>query len=294
VVGFVSQCARATFLALIVSLTLTACKSDPADIRTPTGINITVTPPQLTLGIGTSVSLVAKVTDLEGRPLTGHDIKWSSSAPEVVAVSPLGVVTALDVGPASIGAYSEQAVGFAEVVVKLDFRMPLRHWLLLTEMGTPDMTCRGNEGGLRQDGGRDCTHQDISRYSLDFAPDLQQQYSPEVRPTEVYAAADGRITDVCRQPPTEITCGPNGPFVQVEHRGGFMSIYAHLDLASIVLRPKRSVTQGQLLGTAGAWGPDSTPWLHFEVRYENQGARAAPVLDSVEVGGRKLWDYKVR
>jgi hypothetical protein len=294
VANFRSPHLRATSTALTLGLTLAACKGDPADIQTLPGVTITVTPSQLTLGIGASASLVATVTDLEGTPLTGREVKWSSSAPRIVAVSPTGVVTALDVGAASIGAYSEQGIGFARVVVKLDFRVPLRRWLLLTEMGTPTTGCPENEGGLRRDGGRDCTHRSFSRYSLDFAPDLQQEDSPDLPATEVYAAADGTITDICRQPPTEITCGPNGPFVQVEHRGGFLSIYAHLDPGSITLRRKTSVSRGQRLAAAGAWGADPAPWLHFEIRHENQGAGAAAVLGAVEVGGRKLSDYKVR
>jgi hypothetical protein len=294
VASFRTHGVRATSTAFAMGLTLTACKSDPADIETLPGVNITVTPSQLTLRIGASASLAATVTDLEGRPLTGRQIQWSSSKPNVVAVSPAGVVTALDVGTAAIGAYSEQGVGFAHVVVHLDFRVPLRRWVLLTEMGTPTPACPGNEGGLRSDDSRDCTHRGVSRYSLDFAPDPQQEDVPgEPPPTEVSAAADGTITDVCRQPPTEITCGPNGPFVQVEHRGGFMSIYAHLDPGSITLRRKTPVSRGQRLGAAGAWGADSAPWLHFEVRQENQGAGAAAVLEAVEVGGRKFRDYKV-
>jgi hypothetical protein len=277
-----------------MGLTLTACKTDPADIQTLPGVNITITPSQLTLGIGASASLVATVTDLEGRPLTGRAIQWSSSKPKVVAVSPTGVVTALDVGTASIGAYSEQGVGFARIVVRLDFRVPLRQWVLLTEMGSPTTACPENEGGLRRDGSRDCTHRGISRYSLDFAADPKREGSPDAPPpTEVYAAAAGTITDVCRQPPTEITCGPNGPFVQVEHPGGFMSIYAHLDPVSITLRRKTPVSRGQRLGAAGAWRADSAPWLHFEVRQENQGAGAAAVLDDVELAGRKFSHYKV-
>lgn len=277
--GFRCHGFRAGCPALVVSLTLAACLSDPADIQTLPGVRITVNPSQVTLAVGASASLVATVTDLEGRPLPGPEIRWSSNKPKVVAVSPTGIVTGLDVGTASIGAYSEQGVGFARAVVRLDFRVPLRRWRLLTEMGTRTAAC---------------SHLGVSRYSLDFAPDLESEDSPGAPPpTEVYAAADGTITDICRQPPTEITCGLNGPFVQVEHAGGFTSIYAHLDPASISLRRKTRVSRGERLGAVGAWGADSAPWLHFEVRHENQGALAAAVLDSVEIGGRKFSEYRL-
>jgi hypothetical protein len=292
VASFRSQKLRATSTALAIGLT-PACQGDPADVQALPGVTITVTPSHLTLAVGASASLAAAVTDLAGRPLTGREIAWSSSAPKIVAVSSTGIVTALDVGTASIGAYSEQGVGLARVVVRLDFQVPMRRWLLLTEMGTPTAACPENEGGLQRGGGHDCTHHGISRYSLDFAADPQQE-APDLPPsTEVYAAADGTITDVCLQPPTQITCGPNGPFVQVEHRGGFLSIYAHLDPASVTLRRKTGVSRGQRLGAAGSLGAGSLPWLHFEVRHRNQGAAAAMVLNDVELGGRKFSDYKV-
>jgi hypothetical protein len=285
---------RLSFLTLSAGLILLACSDDPAGVRTLPGVTITVTPAVLTLSVGASAPLVATVTDLEGEPLTGREIKWSSSAPDIVAVSPTGVVTALDIGMATIGAYSEQGVGFARVVVQMGFRVPLNRWLLLTEMGSPTPACPQNEGGLRRDGSRDCTHHGLSRYSLDFTADAPQEASPQVPPAnEVYAAADGTITDICRQPPTEITCGTNGPFVQVEHSGGFMSIYAHLDPGSITLRRKTPVTRGQRLGAAGTWGTDSAPWVHFELRHEKQGGHASVVLDAVELGGLKFRDYKV-
>lgn len=279
-----------------MGLTLTACKGDPAAIQTLPGVNVTVTPSQLTLGIGASASLVATVTDLEGRPLTGREIQWSSSKPKVAAVSPTGVVTALDVGMASIGAYSDQGVGFAQVVVRLDFRLPLEgghSWRVLSEMGTPAPACPGNEGGRRADESRDCTHAGSSRYSLDFTDAESAKGSPAVAPPpRVLAAADGTISDICLQSLTEITCGANGPFVQVEHRGGFRTIYAHLDPASVTLRRKTIVSRGQPLGAMGARGAYPGRWLHFELRYQNQGAEAAWVLNTVELDGRNFSEYR--
>jgi murein DD-endopeptidase MepM/ murein hydrolase activator NlpD len=109
---------------------------------------------------------------------------------------------------------------------------------------------------------------------------------------EVLASADGIITDVCLQPLPEITCGPNGPFVQVEHRAGFLTIYGHLDPASVTLRRKTPVAQGQPLGMAGAWGTDSAPWIHFELRHDNQGAGSGLVLETLDLEGRKFSEYR--
>lgn len=284
-------------LALAACLGVAACGSDTAGIQPLPGVEITVTPTDLTLPVGGRASLTATVSDLEGRPLAGRAIRWSSSAPAIVAVSPAGVVTALDVGSASIGAYSDQGAGFARVVVQLDFRLPLTRgprWLVVTEMGTPTPECPGSEGGLRIAGDRDCSHAGTSRYSLDLADADQWEGSrADGSAPQVLAAATGTISDVCIQPPTEITCGPNGPFVQVEHRGGFRTIYAHLDPASVTLRRKTMVTRGQPLGAMGAWGPNPVPWLHFELRYENQGSNAARVLNAVKLDGRTFGEYRV-
>jgi hypothetical protein len=290
-------CSRspASLLALAASLILSACGGDSTDVEILPGIQITVTPGELILRIGAKASLAAAVSDLEDRTLAGREIRWSSSAPDIVAVSAAGEVTALDAGTASIAAYSEQSVGFARIVVQPDLGSPLRNdrrWLVLGEIGTSAPECADNEGGRRVDGGHDCSHAGVSRYSLDFADVEQWDGSLSGAAPAVVAAADGIITDVCLQPPTEVTCGPNGPFLQVEHRGGFLSIYAHLDPASVTLLRKATVTQGQRLGSMGSWGSDRAPWLHFELRYEKQGAQAASVLDAIELNGRKLGDYK--
>jgi hypothetical protein len=290
------QAGLPTLLGLAATLILAACQSDSSGGVEPlSGVEITVTPAELVLGVGARASLAATVTDLEGRPLVGRVVQWFSSAPEIVTISQTGVVTALDVGTASITASSDQEVGFARVVVRLDFRMPLPHttrWLILTEVGTPSPECPGNEGGLKIDGGRDCTHGGISRYSLDLGDADQWEGSlPGSMRPQVVAAADGIIIDICIQPPTEITCGPNGPFILVEHRGGFRTIYAHLDPTSVALRRKTAVARGQPLGTMGAWGSDAAPWLHFELRFQNRGAAAASVLNQVKLDDRTLAEY---
>jgi hypothetical protein len=283
------------FLLLAASQTVVGCGDDSTGIRTLPGVKITVAPTDLVLTTGASARLEATVYDGEGRLLPGREIQWSSSAPDIVSVSQTGVVTALAVGKASIGAYSEQSVGFGRVVVQLNLRLPIpgeRRWLIVTEIGTPAVECPGNEGGLRMAGSRDCTHSGISRYSLDLADADQWDGLMAGSPApEVLAAADGTITDICIQPPSEVTCGPNGPFILVEHGGDFSTIYAHLDPSSVTLRRKTVVSRGQLLGTMGAWGTDPAPWLHFELHYENKGASASSVLESLQLSGRTMREY---
>jgi hypothetical protein len=283
-------------LVLLPLQLFVSCGDDSAGVEILTPVTITVTPTDLVLTTGARAQLEATVHDSDGQLLPGRGVRWSSSAPEIVSVSQTGVVTALAVGRATIGAYHEQSVGFGRVVVQLDFRIPVSHpgrWLVVTEVGSMTPGCAGNEGGLRIDESRDCSHAEISRYSLDLAAaDQWTGAAPRTPAPEVVAAADGTITDICIQPPTEATCGGNGPFVLIEHEGDFSTVYAHLDPSSVSLRRKTAVRRGQRLGTMGVYGAFPAPWLHFELRHENQGSRAASVLERVQVSGRSMRDYK--
>jgi murein DD-endopeptidase MepM/ murein hydrolase activator NlpD len=134
----------------------------------------------------------------------------------------------------------------------------------------------------------------VSRYSLDFAA-VTEEEGPltGLRPVEVLAAADGRVIDICLLTAPQINCGSNGPFVAVDHAGGFRTIYAHLNSASVMVRRKTSVRRGQELGTMSVSGTDPDAWVHFELRFHNQGADAAPVLEALLVDGLKLSDYRL-
>lgn len=296
--GHPSICARAlpAFLFLFSLQLVASCGNDSAGVEVVTPVTITVTPTDLVLNTGASAQLEATVHDSDGRLLPGLAVQWSSSAPEIVSVSQAGIVAALAVGRATIGAYSDQSVGFGRVVVQPGFGIPVSStngWLVVTEVGSLAPGCVGNEGGLRMDGSRDCSHAGISRYSLDLADADQWTGAALGTPApEVVAAADGTITDICIQPPSEVTCGDNGPFVLIEHEGGFSTFYAHLDPGSVSLRRKTAVQQGQRLGTMGVYGGFPAPWLHFELRYENMGSMAASVLDPVHVSGRRMRDYR--
>jgi hypothetical protein len=273
-----------------------ACDREPAGPLVLPAVTVTVTPDRLTLPIRSTFPLAATVRDADGRTLTDRTIAWVSAAPEIATVSSTGVVTALAAGTATITAHSDPGIGFASVVVQEDFRLPLPagRWLLRTEVGSPAAECAEQEGGLRRDGGRDCSHAGVSRYSLDFAA-VTEEEGPltGLRPVDVLAAADGTVIDVCLLPAPLINCGTNGPFVAVEHPGGFRTVYAHLDPASVTVQRKTSVRRGQRLGSMGAAGADPDAWVHFELRFQNQGAGAASVLEALLVDGLKLSAYRV-
>ena len=55
-----------------------------------------------------------------------------------------------------------------------------------------------------------------------------------------------------------------GNLIIVQHDGGWMTVYAHLD--SMVVRRGVKVTVGQKIGTVGKTGKVDSPQLHFEIR----------------------------
>jgi hypothetical protein len=283
-------------LSLAAIFASQACDREPAGPPALAAVTITITPNQLTLPIRATFLLAATVRDADGRTLTDRTISWVSAAPEIATVSSAGMVTGVAAGSATITAHSEAGVGFARVVVQEDFRIPLPagRWLLRTEMGSPAAECAEEEGGLRGDGGRDCSHAGVSRYSLDFAA-VTEEEGPltGLRPVEVLAAADGTVIDICLVTAPQINCGSNGPFVAVEHPGGFRTIYAHLNSTSVMVRRKTSVRRGQPLGTMSVSGAEPDAWVHFELRFQNQGAGAASVLEALLVDRLKLSDYRL-
>jgi lipoprotein NlpD len=78
------------------------------------------------------------------------------------------------------------------------------------------------------------------------------------RGTPVMAAADGEVVFVGADEATL------GQMVIVRHEGGLLTIYAHLEQASV--RQGQKVTRGARVGAVGASGRTPTPQLHFQVR----------------------------
>ena len=55
-----------------------------------------------------------------------------------------------------------------------------------------------------------------------------------------------------------------GNLIIVQHSGGWMTVYAHLD--SMIVRRGTKVSVGQKIGTVGETGKVDEPQLHFEIR----------------------------
>lgn len=93
--------------------------------------------------------------------------------------------------------------------------------------------------------------------------------------SEVKAAAVGEVVYAGDQVPGF------GNLVLVKHADGWVSAYAHL--ATINVRMRDTVYQGQVLGTVGETGGVSTPQLHFELRYAATAADKAKPVDPTQV-----------
>jgi alpha-tubulin suppressor-like RCC1 family protein len=80
---------------------------------------VTVTPATLDLTTGNRATLNGSAVDAGNAPLPGRVFAWTSSAPAVATVSPLGVVTAVGAGTATITGTSEGKSATAAVRVTL-------------------------------------------------------------------------------------------------------------------------------------------------------------------------------
>ena len=55
-----------------------------------------------------------------------------------------------------------------------------------------------------------------------------------------------------------------GNLVIIQHSGGWMTVYAHMDAMNV--RRGARVNVGQKIGTIGQTGKVDSPQLHFEIR----------------------------
>ena len=86
--------------------------------------------------------------------------------------------------------------------------------------------------------------------------------------SEIYAAADGLVTDVRMDGFSDPLLKPYGNQVRIQHAGGYQTIYAHL--SEVVVMRGQIVKAGQLIGLAGKTGNSSGAHLHLSLK--RQGA----------------------
>lgn len=98
--------------------------------------------------------------------------------------------------------------------------------------------------------------------------------------TAVYAAAEGQIVRIGRQP------DGYGNFVEMRHPNGMTTLYAHLSRIDVASGDR--LAGGQRVGLVGSTGYSTGPHLHFEVRRGGTQVNPARVVGEtfqVEVRG---------
>lgn len=88
--------------------------------------------------------------------------------------------------------------------------------------------------------------------------------------TPVHAAAAGVVTYAGNE------LRQYGNLIIIKHSDGYITVYAHE--ASIGVKKGDSVSQGQVIGTAGSTGGVAQSELHFEVRYQTKPVNPRPLL----------------
>ncbi|MEM6631941.1 MAG: M23 family metallopeptidase [Bacteroidota bacterium] len=86
--------------------------------------------------------------------------------------------------------------------------------------------------------------------------------------TPVFATADGVVTHAGYKE------NGYGFYVEIKHRNGFITRYAHLHRFGIRVKKKQKVSAGDLVGLSGNTGRSIGPHLHYEIL--KKGIRVDP------------------
>lgn len=90
---------------------------------------------------------------------------------------------------------------------------------------------------------------------------------------QINAAADGKITFVG-------TKGGYGNTIEIQHKNGYKTLYAHLNGYSTNIKSGKNVKQGELIAYVGNTGLSSGPHLHFGVYLHGRAVDPLKVINS--------------
>lgn len=97
--------------------------------------------------------------------------------------------------------------------------------------------------------------------------------------TPVIAAADGVVVK-------SSWYGDYGHYIEIQHAGGYSTVYAHLNGYAKHIRPGVRVAQGRTIGYVGTTGSSTGPHLHFELK--KGGTQINPKTKSLHNASNKL------
>lgn len=95
------------------------------------------------------------------------------------------------------------------------------------------------------------------------------------RGTEVYSAADGKVTTAV----SELTKENKGPgkHIIIQHENGFETFYSHLD--ELLVQEGQTVKAGDVIAHVGNTGKSTGSHLHFEIRKDGKSQNPEDFLD---------------
>ncbi len=110
---------RATVrLAGVAGLMGLVLSCDSVNVISPDPAVVVITPSEITLEIGETVTLTVTVRNADGDVLSDQPIQWSLDRPGVATVSSTGKVQAVGLGSAIVTARAGLASGTADVAVQ--------------------------------------------------------------------------------------------------------------------------------------------------------------------------------
>ncbi|HEX9729229.1 MAG TPA: Ig-like domain-containing protein [Gemmatimonadales bacterium] len=112
----IARGARWSWLACVTSVVAACTGTDPSEI-----VSVTLSPATVTVAVGATVQLGARLVDADGSLQNGVGIEWTSSVPAAATVSSGGLVTGIGGGTVTITATVGSASGQASVVVGAGF-----------------------------------------------------------------------------------------------------------------------------------------------------------------------------
>jgi murein DD-endopeptidase MepM/ murein hydrolase activator NlpD len=109
--------------------------------------------------------------------------------------------------------------------------------------------------------------------------------------TPVRAVGDGVILTASAQ-------GGYGNVIEVQHRGTFSTLYAHLSDFAPAIEPGKPVSQGDIIGYVGQSGWATGPHLHYEFRVDDQQrdpqSVALPPVEPLAPAARRAFIVRIK